>query len=142
MATYHLTIENKSGVNQQYLLFNQTPVETPSTGSAFSNVWIRTLGTPSPTGKQHLTIKMDIFAMCGTLPHPLASGIMITETDETPVKLAGGSGQLGDAPIMEIVSGAPDFEAPYGTTSAANSFGITTKAWDNNKYSTSALYDG
>lgn len=139
MSTYSIIIKNKSGLNQRYLLFNQPPIPTPNTASAFSNVWVRTSGTPSPKGKQELTIKTETFAMCGTLPEALASNVIIKETDETAVNLTGGANQKGTAPIMKIVADAPAFEAPYGTTSAANSFGITTKAWNNVEYSKSAL---
>lgn len=71
--------------------------------------------------------------MCGTLPQPLGNGVVVTETDETPVTLAGQ--QAGTAPKMILVDGGPSFQAPFGTTTAAGAFGINTGDWENNRYS-------
>ena len=76
--------------------------------------------------------------MCGTLPAPLATNVVVQEGDFTAVTLAG-PGQLGTVPIMAIVEDGPAFQPPPDSTSAANSFGITTKAWDNDEYRKSDL---
>ena len=138
-STYKIIILNKSNQEQQYLLFNEPPILTPSTKSAFSNVWIQTSGTPSPNGSQELTIKTNTFAMCGTLPAALAADVVVQEADNTAVKLTAGPDQPGTVAIMAVVDGGPAFQPPPESTPADQSFGITTRAWDNDEYSKSDL---
>lgn len=44
MATYQVIVKNQSGVNQQYLLFNQPPKAKSGIPDGYSNVWVRTSG--------------------------------------------------------------------------------------------------
>lgn len=85
MATYTIIIQNKSGSKQpqQYLLFNAAPALGKDMPDGFSNVWIKTTGTPSPHGAQKIQITTTAFAVCGTLPNSgLAHGVEITESDQ------------------------------------------------------------
>ncbi|KAG4441286.1 hypothetical protein IFR05_003214 [Cadophora sp. M221] len=131
MPTYTIIVKNQSGQSQKYLLFQAPPQAAAALGKVWSNVWIQTGGTPSPNGKQNIRITEDIFAIAGTTPQALADGVVVTESDFVgPVVLASGT-VPGTAPTVGIVGGNPAFDPkPYGTTTKANSFGITTKVFD------------
>ncbi len=137
MPTYTIIVKNQSGQNQKYLLFQAPPQKATALGKVWSNVWIQTGGTPSPNGKQTITITSDIFAITGTTPRALADGVVVTESDFAgPVELATGT-TGGTAPTVGIVDGNPAFDPkPYDTTSKPNSFGINTKPFNKTTFRT------
>jgi hypothetical protein len=135
MSTYTIIVKNRSTSNQQYLLFSSPPEKNPKLGQVWSNVWVKTGGTPTPNGSQRIVITQDIFAICGSSTQALADGVSITESDFVgPVTLAGDN-TPGTMPTMEIVNGTPSFGGPpYQTTSKANSFGIFAGSYNPQTY--------
>ena len=130
MPTYTIVIKNHSGSNQNYLLFQAPPLKANPIGQVWSNVLVKTDGTPSPNGKQVITVTEDLFAFAGTTPKSLADGVTVSESDYAgPVTLANGS-VGGTKPTVSIVNDNPAFgPKPYSTTNKPNSFGITVKPY-------------
>jgi hypothetical protein len=119
--------------NNKYLFFNSKPQESSTLGVVWSNVWVKTGGTPTPNGQQKFQASMDNFAVCGTSDGPLANGVSVSMSDWTQVSLANQT-TPGTQPVMDIVNGSPAFIKPFGTESVANSFGIKTDVYDPRRY--------
>ncbi|POR38654.1 Uncharacterized protein TPAR_01147 [Tolypocladium paradoxum] len=133
-AEYFITVLNESDDTQNYLFFNESPEESASVGEIYTNVWIKSPGVPSPRGKAVFDVKVANFAICGTAPVPVEYGVVVATSEYVPVELTGV--KPGTAPVMEIVSGGPQFVEPYGTTSKENSFGIHTGTFVPDQYPT------
>ncbi|GIK01901.1 hypothetical protein Aspvir_005942 [Aspergillus viridinutans] len=132
-AEYIITVQNKTGKTNNYLFFNQEPGESSTVGQIYTNVWIRSPGVPSPRGKAVFDVKVANFAICGTTPDPVDYGVVVATSDFAPVELTTQS-KKGTVPLMEIVSGGPQFIAPYEETNKDNSFGIHVKNYDPKRY--------
>ncbi|KAL5371332.1 hypothetical protein DPSP01_014336 [Paraphaeosphaeria sporulosa] len=130
---YSIIIKNKSQDSQRYLIFNDPPKASKNVGKAWSNIWMKTGGTPTPNGTQNLTIEIENFAVCGTTPTPLGHGVSVKESDYASVSLTAESIQ-GTAPVMKIVDDTPAFTQPYSSVDLANSFGIVTDAFNPEQY--------
>ncbi|KAI9681748.1 MAG: hypothetical protein M1829_000493 [Trizodia sp. TS-e1964] len=135
MPTYTILIKNHSNANQQYLLFSAPPNKDTSLGKVWSNVWVKTGGTPTPNGSQKIVITQDVFAIAGTTPSHLSQGVYVTETDWAgPAALTGGSTK-GTSYKVGITNGTPEFsKPPYGTTEKANSFNIDVLGFNPQTY--------
>jgi len=135
MPTYTIIVKNKSKANQQYLLFSAPPAKSDKLGQVWSNVWVKTDGTPTPNGSQSIVITQDVFAICGQSKEGLATGVFVRETDYAgPASLTSDT-KKGTMYTMDIVSKNPAFaQAPYGTTSKANSFAIDVSSFDPDSY--------
>jgi hypothetical protein len=132
-AGYIININNQSGSNHQYLLLGSVPQANSNNGQAYSNIWIRTDGTPSPHGSQQIKIPQQTFAMCGTMPKSLDNGTATQELDYAEVNITGTGGTIVQ---ISITAGSPGFETPAAsaTTNVPNSFGINTSDWDVDRY--------
>lgn len=133
-AEYFVKVLNKSEETQNYLFFNQKPEESTSVGKIYTNVWIKSPGVPSPRGQAEFDVKVANFAICGTTPEPVDYGVVVSTSDYAAVELKTNT-KPGTSPVMEIVSGGPQFVEPYGTTNKDNSFGINTKPFNPDQYS-------
>jgi hypothetical protein len=132
-STYIVYIRNKTPYNNQYLFFNSKPTDSTTLGVVWSNVWVKTGGTPTPNGQQKFTVTMDNFAVCGTSEIPLGDGVSVSMSDWTQVSLANQT-TPGTRAVMDVVNENPAFVKPFGTESLGNSFGIKTGVYDPNQY--------
>ena len=132
-STYLVYIKNQSTTNNQYLFFNSKPTDSTTLGVVWSNVWVKTGGTPTPNGQQKFTVTMDNFAVCGTSDVPLGNGVSVSMSDWTQVSLAN---QItpGTQAVMDVVNENPAFVKPFGTESLGNSFGIKTGVYNPIQY--------
>ncbi|UNI18018.1 hypothetical protein JDV02_004319 [Purpureocillium takamizusanense] len=134
-AEYFVRVLNQSGQTRNYMFFNEVPEPSSSVGKIYTNVWVRSPGVASPSGRAEFDVKVANYAICGTAPKPVDYGVVVSTSDYAAVELKGKD-KPGTVPVMEIVNDGPQFVAPFGTTDKDNSFGIQTKTFDPDRYST------
>jgi hypothetical protein len=63
---FSITINNKSGATQSYMLFCDVPVVIGASGKPFQNVFMQAHPVPSGNGSTTFTITRQFYAICGT----------------------------------------------------------------------------
>jgi hypothetical protein len=127
MSSFSITINNHSGVEHQFLLFQDMPNPTngPS-GAIFTHVY-----QCSPivqSGKDcHISFEMEqeYFAICGIARESSDGAVQVLASSSVPVKLGPG----GSTVILSTQYGGPDWDkaAAAGlSTDAQGAFSIVT----------------
>lgn len=111
MATYTILVKNHSGASRAYFLFIETPNVTGTNSSkVFQNVYIAAPSCASPRGTANFTIVKSFYAVTGTSPQNLGSGVAVTTGDWEPVVIAQENA-YGTYCQMTMPSGAgPSFD--------------------------------
>jgi hypothetical protein len=123
LTTYTITVNNQSGADQNYALFNQVPAVISS--GANPKIWSGVFATaPTPAGSSAVfEISKQYFAEIATSTGSLTDGITVNITSEREVKLGktDESGILipGSTKQMVVNSMIPEF-SPKPLTNAAN----------------------
>jgi len=95
--TYQISIVNKSGVSQSYLLFAAVPVVqtgASSSGQVFQNVFMAAppiASRPDGSSSTTFTITRQFYGICGTSVQNLAAGVQVATSDYEAVTLGAGN---------------------------------------------------
>ena len=132
MATeYKIIIENKSGGQKNYVIFNEPP---KINAKIDENVWANVFTThPTPPGQTaEFTISTQYTAVVGTANKTIGEGVRVSCGQPMPVVLgtANSNGDLlakGTTYSMFVDKGAPQFKQnPLEPSGSINAFEIRT----------------
>jgi len=126
MATYTILIKNHSGATRAYFLFIETPNVTGSNSpKVFQNVYIAAPSCASPNGTANFTIIKSLYAVTGSSPQNLGSGVTVTTGDWEPVNIAQDN-TYGNYCAMTMPAG----EGPYFDTTKYSATVTTPGAFE------------
>ncbi|KAK3372289.1 hypothetical protein B0H63DRAFT_550779 [Podospora didyma] len=120
---FDITIINKSGASQSYLLFAVAPQVSGAQGPPFSNVFLtaspiqsRSDGSSSTT----FSIARQFYGICGTSNVDLSAGVTVGTTDYEAVTLGSGStpGTTPGTTLSFTTTGGASFSEPVGAPAA------------------------
>ena len=132
MATeYTITIRNQSGAQQNYLIFNETPMINKQVDS---NVWLNVFQRRATPPGQVCTFKIrtNYSAVCGSADDKPGAGVSVSVGAPSPVTLgkADPNGSLktpGTSYMLTVIGGAPQFKTdPITPNGSINAFEIKT----------------
>lgn len=130
MAQYTITVHNKSQEFQTYVLFASPPLTKSANGDVFTNIYQVTRPVPSPHGSTVFTINSAPFAVCGTLPTPLAVGVKAETEDYTPVILGDkNTPVLGSYVPVSVANDAPSFNSSLIKHTVLTGFEMSTNTF-------------
>lgn len=130
MTEYTITVHNKSEDFQTYLLFASQPLTKWHNGEIFTNIYQVAHRIPSPHGSTVFTINPAPFAVCGTLPTPLAVGVKAETEDYTSVILGNKSTPVYGSYIpVSVEDDSPSFNLPLMKTTVITGFEMSTTAF-------------
>ena len=112
-----ITVNNRSGAVQNYVLFAEAPSITPSDGEIHTNIIVAFRGVSGNSGEAFFTMPSErLFAICGTSnTEELENDIQIEITDKMPVNMGTqtetGSLIRGTTCDVTTSAGTPTFSA-------------------------------
>jgi hypothetical protein len=130
--TYTITVQNNSGSNQSYALFNEVPKLESSVNS---KVWSNALKVvhAGPSSSLTFTISSQSFAYVGSSSGvPGQDGVEVSIANATEVELGStdleGNQRRGTTLNMDVVGMAPQFVGNTAPGGRVGAFGIQTAA--------------
>lgn len=131
MATYTIQITNKTGAQQNYLIFNEAPLINDRVED---NVWLNVFYKKAVPNSQTISFKLTnkYSAVCGSADAKPGNNVSVSVGAPSPVTLgqADSSGRLskpGTSYKLTVVDGAPQFTpGPQTPAGKINAFEILT----------------
>lgn len=130
MVTFTISVKNRSGSSQQYILF----VSPPRVGGAinsevFTNIYMTAPTVPSGNGSARFSFTNNFYAICGTNPTPLGAPVQISTSDFEVVTLGDSKKAIqGTTARVNVAHDIPQFDtstiAPAGPS---RSFQLITR---------------
>ncbi|KAF4337525.1 hypothetical protein FBEOM_8623 [Fusarium beomiforme] len=144
--TYTITIQNNSGTNQNYALFNEKPVVTSSVASKVWNNALK-IAPAGPGSSTTFTINSQYYAYVGSSSGvPGQDDVAVSVSTANPVDLGStdlqGNPKKGTTLKMDVVDMAPQFTGKAAANGSLGAFGINTApGTDDNQFTFQAAKD-
>lgn len=137
MSELKIIVKNTSDEVVRFLIFNERPACSYTVDEAWINVWGHSPGVGKRRGTTEFKIKKQYYAVCGMATQRLSCDLVVSMSDNNPVKLAVNNNNKGTIQKLDITSDGVVFDEKAKSESLGkeDSFGINTASYDMTKYS-------